>query len=513
MRAAQGVDDGRSKPSGSALPVWWVVASRELADLWIGGKAAVLLVIFSVVMGVMAYVLASNSELSLIPPKEMVFETLKDVLAIAGIIGLIIGADMVSGERERSTIETLLLTPASRRQIVVGKFIAAISPWPVAFAITIPYWKVLSQGDEIFGQAVLWGAIMGSLLSAALAGLGILVSIWSNSNRTSFFVSLGIYVAFLVPSQLPGTAQTGAMGQLLQWVNPVAATTHFLAKILVNNVTLEEFWPWLTTPVLFPAIVLGLLFLVAGPRLGFEARAGGLRRSSRGPRAPVLSFLLAASLAAALAIDPGVARAADPTGSEPTLGITVDLEQRQVKAGDPILFNTVVANRGSAESPPITLAMNIISLEAEGGVVDPEDWSPQRTQYVKRLAPGQAVEHRWRVNAILDGDYMIYIVAIPEPDGPKATSQPVTTAGIHLSVAPFTRLNPGGVLPLSLGMPAGLALGAYALVQLRRRSVDEADDQDDQTIDPESNARATTGAVQQAGVAAAWDGSRPGPQA
>jgi hypothetical protein len=94
--------------------------------------------------------------------------------------------------------------------------------------------------------------------------------------------------------------------------------------------------------------------------------------------------------------------------------------------------------------------MNIINLDKHGEVVDPEDWSPQRTQYLEPVAPGQSATLHWRVNAILDGDFMVYIVAIPAPGSPEATSQPVASSGIHLTVTPYTKLNPGGVLPYAI---------------------------------------------------------------
>lgn len=156
MSDRQKLNHGRAEPSGSGTPTWWLVLTRELTDLWIGGKALNLILIYCVLLGIWAYVLASNSELSLVPPKEMVFETLKATISVSMFICVIIGADSLSGERERATLEGLLLTPTSRRQLVVGKFLAAVSPWPVALVITIPYWHVLSQGDEVFGQTVLW---------------------------------------------------------------------------------------------------------------------------------------------------------------------------------------------------------------------------------------------------------------------------------------------------------------------------------------------------------------------
>ncbi|HEX6269892.1 MAG TPA: ABC transporter permease subunit, partial [Anaerolineales bacterium] len=202
----QKVSVSKIKVSDSASPAWWLVFKSELADLWIGGKALNLMLIYSMILGGMVYVYSFNSELSLIPPKEATYEMLKNAMSISLFIGLIIGADALSGERDRGTLESLLLTPTSRRQIVAGKFLAGISQWPAAFLIAVPFMKVLSQGDEVLLPAILWGAITGTMLAVGYTGLGMFVSFWSASNKTSYFVSLGIYILFLVPAQLPGRA-------------------------------------------------------------------------------------------------------------------------------------------------------------------------------------------------------------------------------------------------------------------------------------------------------------------
>ncbi|NJD58842.1 MAG: hypothetical protein FIA98_05520 [Anaerolineae bacterium] len=264
-RLSQQISKGRGRPA------WWLGFTRELADLWIGGKALNMILIYSLLLGIMVYVYSYNSELSLIPPKEMVYEMLKNAMAVSLFISLVIGADMLSGERERNTLESLLLTPVNRGQVILGKFLAGISPWPAALLIAIPYLIVVSQGDDVIGPAIFWGAITGSALVPAYLGLGILVSFWSSSNKVSYFVSLGLYIMFLVPAQLPGRAQTGAAGQFLQWINPLAAVNHFLSKHLVNYRTVAEFWRLLISPAVFLILIIGLLFLFAGPGLRLEA--------------------------------------------------------------------------------------------------------------------------------------------------------------------------------------------------------------------------------------------------
>jgi ABC-type transport system involved in multi-copper enzyme maturation permease subunit len=468
----QKVASSRAERSGATTPTWWIVFTRELADLWIGGKALILTLIYTIVLGVMVYVLAFNEELSLIPPKELVYEGVKNAMAVSLFICLIIGADTISGERERATFESLLLTPTSRRQIVVGKFLAACSFWPVALAIAIPYLRVLSQGDEIFGPTILWGGITGTLLALAYTGVGMLASFWANTNKTSYFVSLGLYILFLVPAQLPGSAQTGAAGQFLQWINPLAAVNHFLSKHLVNYRPLSEYWTWLTAPVVFFILVLGLLFLYAGPGLRLEAGRKSkfwsywARRAGR-----IVGLFVIAGYIASLSASPALALQAQSAQKE-GLQISIDMDYQAVKTGDKIEFNTLVTNSSTQTTPSLIVAMNIINLNAHGDVVDPEDWSPQRTQYLENLAAGQSASQSWIINTIVDGDFMVYMVLIPTPEGQEVTSQPVASSGIHLTVAPFTRLNPGGVLPYAIGGPILLAVGIFLVYRYRRRKVD-----------------------------------------
>jgi hypothetical protein len=97
---------------------------------------------------------------------------------------------------------------------------------------------------------------------------------------------------------------------------------------------------------------------------------------------------------------PEGARQDAATVTQLPLEISIDITAKVVKNGDPIFFNTIVTNNDTQDSPPLIVAMNIINLNGDGDPVDPEDWSPERTQYLDRLAPGQSAEHAWRLNTI-----------------------------------------------------------------------------------------------------------------
>jgi ABC-type Na+ efflux pump permease subunit len=260
------------EPSGLAFSAWWLMFVRELSDLWIGGKALYLILAYSIFLGFQAYSQVKTGESDMIPPKEMVFATLQIVFYTGGLIGLIIGADSISGERERGTLEALLLTPVSRRQIIIGKLLAGLSPWPIALLLAIPFLKILSQDDPVFGQALYWGGIVGTLLAIGFTGLGMLVSFWSNSNKVSFFVSLGIYLIVLLPTTWPGRAVRGSVAKFFQRMNPLEGTNELLEKILVNNRPFSQYTVWFRTPEVFAALVVAILLIYAGSRLRINAR-------------------------------------------------------------------------------------------------------------------------------------------------------------------------------------------------------------------------------------------------
>ena len=56
--------------------------------------------------------------------------------------------------------------------------------------ITLPYVWFLGRGVGIVGDAVVTGAVVGTLLALSLASLGLLISVFSTSNRVSLSASL-----------------------------------------------------------------------------------------------------------------------------------------------------------------------------------------------------------------------------------------------------------------------------------------------------------------------------------
>jgi ABC-2 type transport system permease protein len=259
------------EPAGRSAPVWWLLLKQELLEMWAGGRVLILLAVFSVLMSVTAFLLATNNELNLLPIKQTVVVALTSTITFGLFIGLVIGAESISGERERATLEPLLLTPSSHRQIVLGKFLAAMSPWPAALIVSVPYVVTLAHGDPVLGKGLFWGSLTGSLLAVAFVGFGMLMSIWSDSSRVSLFVCLLAYAASLIPAQLPTEFLSSPAGVLISALDPVQASSVLLSRTLTEGRPLGEVWLYLLAPAAVTVLVLGLLFSYAAPRLRLTA--------------------------------------------------------------------------------------------------------------------------------------------------------------------------------------------------------------------------------------------------
>ena len=240
-----------------------VVALQELRDLWLGGRALLLSLAFSVLLSVISYLVATNRALNYLEQRESVNLTLQVAIAVGALLALLAAADTISGERERGTLEMLLVTPVSRLRIAGGKLGGALSLWVAAYTIVIPYVWFLGRGLAVVGNALAVGFVVGTLLAVFLASLGMLVSAFAGSNRVSLSLSLFLLLALFAPTQFPSSAQKGWVADLLLRLNPLTAGEHYVGNIVVDAHSWSEDVSWLASPVI-GGVVLAAVALAAG---------------------------------------------------------------------------------------------------------------------------------------------------------------------------------------------------------------------------------------------------------
>jgi ABC-2 type transport system permease protein len=252
---------------------WPIVAGQEIRDLWIAGRGLPLTIAYSLLLSVITYLVATNTALNFLEQRESVNLTLQVGVAVAALLVLLAAADAISGERERGTLESLLLAPAPRVDLVAGKGLAVLTLWGVALLVAVPYVWFLGRGVGVVGLALANGLLVGLLLGLFLVGLGLLVSTFSRSNRLSLSVSFFILLALFAPTQLPSGAQGSWAGDLLLRIDPMSSGLHYLGRLIVDGRSAGEELSWLIGPAIAAALAVGAA-LVASRSLGLRGGAG-----------------------------------------------------------------------------------------------------------------------------------------------------------------------------------------------------------------------------------------------
>lgn len=269
MADASVADTSEARSGGT----WLVVAEQELRDLWLSGKGLAMMLAYTVLLSINTYVIATNQELNFLEQREAVSLTLKLAVAVGGLMVVLVAADAVSGERERGTLESLLLTPTPRRSLLIGKGIAAFSVWLGAFALAVPYIWWIGRDVGTFGPATVGGFVVGTLLALALTGIGLLITTFSQSNGLSLAISFFVLLALYAPNQMPAEATRGWAGELLLRLDPFSAGLLYLERLIISAHSLSQDLSLLVFPAIW-AVVLPAAALLAGARLTLIPRSG-----------------------------------------------------------------------------------------------------------------------------------------------------------------------------------------------------------------------------------------------
>jgi ABC-2 type transport system permease protein len=179
---------------------------------------------------------------------------------VPALIGIILLSTAIVRERERGTIEQLLVTPIRPWELLVGK----IAPYVlIAFWDTI---EILVVGTLIFkvpinGSVPLLLLLTGLFLVTTL-GIGLLISTIARTQQEAMMTA----IFFLLPNIfLSGFFfPIAAMPIVLQWVTYIIPLRYFLdivRGIVLKGVGIEALWPDVIALAIF-----GLLIMAAAAR-------------------------------------------------------------------------------------------------------------------------------------------------------------------------------------------------------------------------------------------------------
>ena len=245
---------------------WSTIARYEINELWLGPKGLTVLFLYSLLLGALSYLASVDAGINLLDARESVGLVVQTAIGLGTLSALVVSADAISGERERGTLEALLVTPVGRTDLVIGKLLAATTVWAASLLVALPFVFVMASGPGVVSDAIFVLLIAGSLVAASLTALGLAVSAISMSNRVSLAVSVAVLLLAAAPGQLPAVKASNALGTMLIKTNPVASGLQMASNVLVKQQPWSDQWSYIVAPVV-AAIALTLLAIAMAGRI------------------------------------------------------------------------------------------------------------------------------------------------------------------------------------------------------------------------------------------------------
>jgi len=131
---------------------------------------------------------------------------------------------LIAEERKSGTIELLLTKAVSSRQLVLGKFLAALMMVVIALLFTIPYYITVSTLGNFDHGATLTGYFGLILMSAAYIGIGLFASSITSNQIVAFILALLIGVCFQF---LFGILASTGSGLISEIFSMLSLNTHY----------------------------------------------------------------------------------------------------------------------------------------------------------------------------------------------------------------------------------------------------------------------------------------------
>ncbi len=227
------------------------------------------------------------------------------LLMILYMAGSVLATDMVAGEKERGTLETLFLAPVDRSEIAKAKVIvvavgtAATGLLCLAGLVASYHWGWVRADDGSairlgllpFGGLALLAVPAGALIGSVLLG----ISTWARSLKEAQTSMLPVMLVLLVPA-LMSMQQSIEMSTFIA-VIPVANLAFLMRDLLAGHLSVVYLLLSLVATTIYLALVLRKVTAMLGREelvLGFDHEALLARTPSGQRRALHLS--LASSL-------------------------------------------------------------------------------------------------------------------------------------------------------------------------------------------------------------------------
>lgn len=215
-----------------------LIARKEAGELLLDLRGQAWLLAMAIALSAFGLLLIGSAELSLLDNAQVVYDMTGIVTALGALLALVVGVDGIGGERERGSLVPLLLTPASRGGILLGKIGGVAAAWAVMLLLAAPnIWAVGSTGQNLW-DAMAVVLLLGTpvVLGFGLLGLGLGARL--DSSRAALLAGLIALLVAASPLLIGPSLRQSALGRVFDALNPFSAAVNAYDAVIIDSQSL-----------------------------------------------------------------------------------------------------------------------------------------------------------------------------------------------------------------------------------------------------------------------------------
>lgn len=206
------------------------IATNEAKENLYGARGSMWTLLCGIVLSLMSSdLLLTGKEFSRLEQSEVLYTITSLAIGLGLLVAGILAADPVADEKERVTLEGVLL---------LGKVWGVVAAWFLIFVISGPYIMVVGFGTSVSWTALIYTFVLGSLCVAGFATLIVGISALSRSGRGVTLASTAVFVAVAAPTLLGTALQKSWFGAIYNALSPFAQVRLVLSSVIMDKESL-----------------------------------------------------------------------------------------------------------------------------------------------------------------------------------------------------------------------------------------------------------------------------------
>jgi ABC-2 type transport system permease protein len=242
---------------------------KEIKENFYSMKAMLWLFGVSLIFTGMSISFISVKELGLMAQSEILVTMTKIVIGVALLIAIILSSVSLSNEREQSTLESLLLTPVTNKDIILAKIFAILAIWVMIYLVSVPYLIVLGYGTQLVVTNIVLVFVLGTIIVAIFSMIAISLSIVIRSSKNAMILSILIFIVTASPLLLSTTMKKSGFGRVFDMISPISNVLNLSKEVLIRHIAFIDMGPYLIPLLTSSLVVVGIL-IKSIRKLSFE---------------------------------------------------------------------------------------------------------------------------------------------------------------------------------------------------------------------------------------------------